>query len=285
MRLRGALDLLHLDQRLVAHARRGIGSIDRAPLVIDLGRVHATVREVGVVRDREEFVAGLTLSVHPVPQIHGLDRVQSAERHRGHLGAVLEEDVAVKVHIVRHRRPLVGAKGRELPWFVGLVGELAVLLPDRLGDLRGHQRLVGRLCAQQLDGIQIDPLRLGRGVGLQDQRLSGGQLTDRRLGIVCELDHADVFRVVGDARKVERRVDLHLVTEWVLDGLALEILVGVRRIGQAITEQPSVERPACVDVRFTEVGVAIGVFLLRKCRCGQRRQRQCRAQSRGPLMK
>jgi hypothetical protein len=39
--------------------------------------------------------------------------------------------------------------------------------------------------------------------------------------------------MVGHTRKVERRVDLHLVTEWVLDGLALEILVGVRRIGQA----------------------------------------------------
>src|SRR5262245_20744655 len=79
MRLRGALDLLDLDQRLVTYARRGVGGVDRTALVIDLGWVHATVLEVGIVRDRQEFVADLALTVHPVPQIHGLDRAQSAE--------------------------------------------------------------------------------------------------------------------------------------------------------------------------------------------------------------
>ena len=51
-------------------ARRGVGGVDRAALDVDLGREHAAVREIGVVRDGEQLVAGLALAVHPVPEVH-----------------------------------------------------------------------------------------------------------------------------------------------------------------------------------------------------------------------
>ena len=162
MRFRRALELLDLDQRLVAHARLGIGGIDRAALGVDLGRVHAAVRQVGVVRDGQQVVAGLPLAVHPVPEVHRMGRVQGAERHRRHLGAVLEEDVAVEVHVARHRRPFVGAEGRELPGLVRLVGERDVLLPDGAGDLRGHQRLDRRTAHQNPDAVLEDALHFLR---------------------------------------------------------------------------------------------------------------------------
>jgi len=58
--------------------------------------------------------------------------------------------------------------------------------------------------------------------------------------------------VVGDARPVERRVDLDLVAQRMLDRLALEVLVRVAGIGDAVPEEPRVERPTRVDVGFTE---------------------------------
>src|SRR5207244_7136865 len=72
---------------------------------------------------------------------------------------------------------------------------------------------------------------------------------------------------VGDARPVERRVDLHVVAERMLDRLALEVLVRVAGIGEDVPDGERVERPARVDVRLAEVGVALGV------RRGQSRKR------------
>ena len=144
---------------------------------------------------------------------------------------------------------------------VRLVGQGDVLLPDRAGNLRRHQRLDRRSAHENLDAVLEDPLHLGRSIGLHDQRLCRGQLADRRARIVRQSDHADVFGVVGHARPVERRVDLDLVPERVLDRLALEVLVRVTRIGEAVAEQPGVERPAGVDVGLAEVGVSLGVPL------------------------
>jgi hypothetical protein len=72
--------------------------------------------------------------------------------------------------------------------------------------------------------------------------------------------------VVGDARPVERRVDLDLEAQRMFDRLTLEVLVRVARIGEVVPEEPRVERPTGVDVGFTEVGVAERVLLLGQCR-------------------
>src|SRR6266498_2914032 len=61
MGLRSALELLNLDQPLIANPRLGIGRIDRPALTVHFGRVHATVREVGVVRNSKQLVTGSAL--------------------------------------------------------------------------------------------------------------------------------------------------------------------------------------------------------------------------------
>jgi hypothetical protein len=50
--------------------------------------------------------------------------------------------------------------------------------------------------------------------------------------------------VIGDSGKIERRIDLDVVSAWRFDRLALEILVSVARIGEPGAEGPGVERKA-----------------------------------------
>jgi len=69
MGLGRSLGLFELDQRLIAHPVFSVGSVDRPPVKVDLGRIHATIREVGVVRNREELTAGPALAVHPRPKV------------------------------------------------------------------------------------------------------------------------------------------------------------------------------------------------------------------------
>ncbi len=268
MRLRRAFELVDLDQPLVAIARSGIGGVDRTALGVDLDREHPAVGEVRVVRDGEELVAGLALAIHPVPEIHGVKRVQCAERLRRYLSALLEEDVAMQVHVIRHRGPFVRAERREFPRLVRLVSHLDDFFPDASGDLRGHQRLDRWTSAQVIDDVQGELLHVLLRPGLQDQRLRCGELADRRARIVRQLHDAGVFGVVGDAGPVERRVDLDVVAQRMLDRLALEVFVGVGRRRHDVSKAERVERPACVDVRLAEVGVPVGVGLRGGCRCG-----------------
>ena len=135
------------------------------------------------------------------------------------------------------------------------------------GNLGGHERLDRRSGDQGVDGVQSDPLHFFLRPGLQDQRLRRRELADRGARLVCQVDHARVFGVVGDARPVERRVDLHVVAEGMLDRLALEVLVRVAGSREDVPDGERVERPARVHVRLAEVGVALGV------RRGQGRKR------------
>jgi hypothetical protein len=67
--------------------------------------------------------------------------------------------------------------------------------------------------------------------------------------------------VVGNARKVQRSIDLDVVAERVLDALALEILVGITWVGDTIAEGPGVKRITGVDVGFAEISFAQRIAL------------------------
>ena len=68
--------------------------------------------------------------------------------------------------------------------------------------------------------------------------------------------------MIGHASPVEWRIDLHLVTEGMLDRLTLEVLVGVAGSREDVPDGKRVQRPACMDVRLAEVGVALGILFL-----------------------
>ena len=274
-----ALALLDLGEALVAVACGRPGGVDRPPGgLVDVDREHPAVADVGVVRDGEQLVARLALRVHPVPQVGGARGLERAEGIVRHLGAVAEEDVAVHVAVVRHRGPLVGAERGELAGLVLLVGDLHVLLPHGGRDLRVHQRL-HRRARIELEQVGEDPVLLFlAGRVLHDHRLRRGQrahVGPRRVGL---LGDADVLRVVGHAHEVERGVDLDVEAHRVLDGLALRVLVGVGRAGDAVAHHPGIDRPAGVKVRLAEVGVALRVRLRRSGRCRSRLRRcgRCR---------
>ena len=219
------------------------------------------------------LVARLALRVHPVPQVGGARGLERTEGIVRHLGAVAEEDVAVHVAVVRHRGPLVGAERGELAGLVLLVGDLHVLLPHRGRDLRVHQRL-HRRARIELEQVGEDPVLLVlAGRVLHDHRLRRGQrahVGPRRVGL---LGDADVLRVIGHAHEVERRVDLDVEAHRVLDGLALRVLVGVGRAGDAVAHHPGIDRPAGVKVRLAEVRIALRVRLCRRRRCRSRLER------------
>ena len=65
MGLRRALELGDFRQRFVIHPVLRPGGVDRTPFAVDIQRKHDAVRQIGVVRDREQLVARSALRVHP----------------------------------------------------------------------------------------------------------------------------------------------------------------------------------------------------------------------------
>ena len=151
---------------------------------------------------------------------------------------------------------------------VVLVGDLNVFLPDGAGHLWCHEGF-DRRSASEAEEVQEGGLDLGRIIlVVNNQTLRFRHLAHRRPRRVGLLGNAYVLRVVGHTHEIHRCVDRDVVAERVLDGLALGVLESVIRTGDAVAEQPGIHRPTGMNVRFAEVSVAVGVFLLRKHRCG-----------------
>ena len=116
VRLRGALDLRHFDQGLVAHARFRIGRIERRVGEVR-GLEHLAVGTVAVVRDRERLVTVCARPVHPRPEILRVHRIEHREGDvRGN--PATENHVAVQVLQPRHGGVFVADEGRETPRLV-----------------------------------------------------------------------------------------------------------------------------------------------------------------------
>ena len=76
MGLAVTLDLRHLDQRLMAGARLGIGPV-HGLAVKGLGREHDAHAQIGVVRDGQHRAAGLLrVGVHVLPQVRWILAVE-----------------------------------------------------------------------------------------------------------------------------------------------------------------------------------------------------------------
>lgn len=167
----------------------------------------------------------------------------------------------MQVALARHRRPLIRAERSELARMIVFVRDSDVLLPDRGSDLRIHERL-HRRAPSKFEQIGEDAVLLGGAVRiLHDHRLRLRQLTDVRSGGIGLPGDADIFRMIGHAHEIERRINFDVKAHRMLDGLALGVLQSVVRAGDAVSHDPRVDRPASVNVRLAEIGVALRIAL------------------------
>ena len=90
------------------------------------------------MRDRERFDPVSALLVEPRPEVFGVERVDSAERHRGHVGPG-KDHVAVHVDTARCGGEFVGNEGRETPGIVVALRRRDCLLPCRANDRPGGE--------------------------------------------------------------------------------------------------------------------------------------------------
>ena len=78
VRLAGALDLRHLEERLPSRPRFGIGAVDRLAIDGLYDGEHQPIREIAVVRDREDIPSGFALvGLHPLPEATRIGRAES----------------------------------------------------------------------------------------------------------------------------------------------------------------------------------------------------------------
>ena len=211
MRLAVALDLRGFVERLPAHAVLGIFTVD-PPAGEQLDdREHAAVAQIAVVREREDFGAGLFFGHrHPLPQVA---RIGAAERRQrrvrldqaGFGAAVAPDDIAMKVVAAGIRGPLVADEGGETAGLVRLVRRLDRLAPGAAIGGRARSREAFRHLAATEAGDDVDGrLRAFAGIDLvipfaalrrcQQGRIAADQLREK----------AHPVRVIRHHQEIER---------------------------------------------------------------------------------
>ena len=130
MRLAVALDLRGLVKRLPTHAVLGIFAVDPPAGERLDDREHAAVAQIAVVREGEDFGAGLFFGHrHPLPQVA---RIGTAERRQSRVGldeaglgpVVAPDDIAMKIVSAGVRCPLIADEGGETARLVRLLRRL-----------------------------------------------------------------------------------------------------------------------------------------------------------------
>ncbi len=80
MRLGCALKLMDFGQRLIVHALLRPGGVNRPPFAVNLQGKHNAIAQVGIVRNRQQLYTGFALSIHPIPEIFRMIRVNRRKR-------------------------------------------------------------------------------------------------------------------------------------------------------------------------------------------------------------
>ena len=256
MGFRRALELGDFRQRFVVHPVLRPSGVDGAPLAVDIQRKHDAIGQIGIVRDRQKFVARSPLRVHPRPQILRMGRVDGGVWKFRDLLRVLEDHVAMHVAVVRRRGPFIGREGGELSRLIVFVGDRDGLFPDIACHLRFDEFLDRLVLEQGGAEEKVDLLDILRTADLQF--VGNGQLAQCGVGIVREPHRSNIFRVIGHRLEVERALELHRVATRVLDRLTDRVLVRFFRPGDGVAEYVGVERPACMDMGLAEIDVPLG---------------------------
>ena len=259
MRFAVALDLRHLVERLPAHPVLGIFAVDpRAGEQLD-DREHDAVAQIAVVREREDFGAGLFLGRrHPLPQVA---RIRAAERRqrrvrldqRGLGAAVAPDDIAMQIVSAGVRGPLIADEGGEAAGLVRLLRRLDGLAPGAAVGGRARKREALRHLALAEAGDDVDGgLRAFAGIDLVVPFPSLRRREQGRIAADQQREKAHAVGVVRDHEEVERPRELGPLPARRHDLLALGEAIGV--LGRKPrAECARVHRERGVRVRVAEV--------------------------------
>jgi hypothetical protein len=217
VRLAVALDLGDLDDRFVAGAAPRVARAHRTAAGFHQ-LPHQPVRQVAVVRDRQNVPAGgFFIALHIVPQRFGRGVAAIVERQHGLdlVDRVAENHVAVQVVAALHQRVFKAVECSELARFVIALDHVGAGFPDRAGPLfRGlgivhrPERFAATLRRQDLGGglqrilrRSVEQVMPAQQPGIADQQ-------SRR--IVKRLGRTEPGRVIRDDQEIERPIELRL---------------------------------------------------------------------------
>ena len=248
MRIRGALDLGVLHQRLVAHPQRRVLGVHGAAIPLR-PLEHVAIGTVGVVWNGDGVHAGLALPIHPRPKVFRVQGVQPRIGH-GRRRIAAEDHVAMQVAEVPAARVFVGDERGELARFV-----VAVRRGDDVRPRAAHIRfdeVVQEELPRRREGAET--IRDGARVQELTRRFV---LVQGVPGLVHRPPRAEEEAVVRDGIEIQRPVELHGEARRMPQRLAAGEGVGIVRVG-AGAEQERVERVLGVDVQVAEKDLPLG---------------------------